>query len=193
MLVLITVSISAQSLSSKDKKDIETRMDEYFVYTQENDYVNMMEYVYPKIFTLASKEQLVEVFSGMEAMGIRLNVKDIEINEIQALMTKDDKQYAVANYDIDIRLDLLNELMQSDEAVESLKSSFKVSYDATDMSYDKEAGALSFHGKKWMLAIKDPEFDGDNWYFLEYDASNPMAAEMILDGDVLTMFKKKMN
>ena len=152
----------------------------------------MMEYVYPKVFTLATKEQMVQVFNSMETMGLGLNVDKITINNLEPLMKSGDKDFAVADYSIEIRLELKSATMQSAEVIESLKSSFKVSYNATDMNYDEETKMLSFSGRKYVLAVKDPEYDGENWYFLEYDASNPMAAQMLLDNDVLAKFKEKM-
>lgn len=191
-MTLWSVGLSAQSLSEQDKTDIQTRLDEYFGFTKANDYNSMMDYVYPKVFTLATREQMVEVFNSLETMGIGLNVNDIVLNEIEPLMDDNDKQYGIANYNIDIKLDLKTPVMQSAEVVESLKSSFKVAYNATDMKYDEEAKTLSFKGFKYVLAIKNPEYDSENWYFLEYDASNPMAAQMLLDADVLAKFKEKM-
>ena len=192
LLTLWSVGLSAQSLTGQDKTDIQSRLDEYFEFTKANNYSQMMDYVYPKVFTLATKEQMVEVFNSLETMGIGLNVDEININKIEDLMDGGDKKYGVADYKIDIRLKLLTPVMQSAEVIESLKSSFKVSYNASDMSYDEEAKTLSFKGHKYVLAIKDPDYDADNWYFLEYDASNPMAAQMLLDGDVLAKFKEKM-
>ena len=192
LLTLWSVNLSAQNLSNQDKTDIQTRLDEYFEFTKVNDYTQMMEYIYPKVFTLATKEQMVEVFNSMKTMGIGLNVDEININKIEDLMDGGSKKYGVADYNIEIRLELLTPVMQSAEVVESLKSSFKVSYNATDMKYDEETKTLSFKGHKYVLAIKDPDYDADNWYFLEHDASNPMASEMLIDSDVLTKFKEKM-
>lgn len=187
-----SVNLSAQTLSDQDKTAINSRLAEYFEFTKANDYTSMMDYVYPKIFTLATKEQLVQVFNGLETMGIGLNVDDVDINKLEPLMKSGDKNFAVADYNIEIRLELKTPSVQSAEVVESLKSTFTVSYNATDMKYDDETKMLSFSGRKYLLAVKDPEYDGENWYFLEYDASQPMAAQMLLDSDVLAKFKEKM-
>ena len=192
IIALISLNLSAQSLSDKDEKDIRVRIDEYFVYIMDNDYPNMMEYAYPKIFTLTTKEQMIAVFDGLESMGIGLNVDDIRLNGVEGLIDKDDKRFAIADYSVEIRVELLSETMQSPEVIESLKSSFTVSYNAKNMNYDEETHMLSFNGRKYLLAVKDPDYDADNWYLLEYDASNPMAAEMLLDSDVLEKFKAKM-
>lgn len=192
IIALISVNMSAQSLSDNDEKDIRVRIDEYFVYIMDNDYPNMMEYAYPKIFTLTTKEQMIAVFDGLESMGIGLNVDDIRLNGVEGLIDKDDKRFAIADYSVEIRVELLSETMQSPEVIESLKSSFTVSYNAKNMNYDEETHMLSFNGRKYLLAVKDPDYDADNWYLLEYDASNPMAAEMLLDSDVLEKFKAKM-
>lgn len=192
LLSLGAVSLSAQNLSDQDRTDITSRLDEYFDYTKVNDFSNMMDYVYPKVFTLATKEQMVAVFEGLETMGIGLNVDEIGLTTLAPLTEEGEKRFAVINYSIKVRLELLTPNMQSDQVIESLKSSFKVSYNATNMAYNEETKELSFDGSKYVLAVKDPEYDSDNWYFLEYDESNPMAAQMMLSSEVLSKFKEKM-
>ncbi len=192
ILALGSVSLSAQSLSEAEIANINKRLGEYFEYTKVNDYTNMMDYIYPKIYTLATKEQLVEVFNGLETMGLGLNVDEISATDPEPLIEEDDRKFAVIDYKVKIRLELLTATVRNDQVIESLKSSFKVGYNATNMSYDDETHILSFDGQKYALAVMDPEYDANEWYFLEYDASNPMAAQMMLSDKVLEKFKAKM-
>ena len=169
--------MSAQSLSDNDEKDIRVRIDEYFVYIMDNDYPNMMEYAYPKIFTLTTKEQMIAVFDGLESMGIGLNVDDIRLNGVEGLIDKDDKRFAIADYSVEIRVELLSETMQSPEVIESLKSSFTVSYNAKNMNYDEETHMLSFNGRKYLLAVKDPDYD--EWVFYQRTDNRSLLALLL--------------
>jgi len=147
----------------------------------------MMDYLYPKIFTLATKEQMVAALSGMESLGIKLNIGEVKINQVESLHKLDDISFGIADYDIEIRMELLNQTVRAPEVIESLEDSFKQSYGATNMSYNESTTTLSFDGHKYVMCIKDPSYE-DEWYFLEYDPTNTMAFEMLIDNEVLTKF-----
>lgn len=183
LLALWSVNLNAQSLSEKDESDIRIRLDEYFELTKANNYTDMMDYLYPKIFTLATREQLIAVFDGLETMGIGLNVDEVTIKSVEPLYEGGDKRYALSEYGIDVRLELLTAQMQSDEVRESLKASFKALYNTDVVNYDAETKMLSFTGSKSVVCILDPEFDAESWFFLEYDASNPQLSQMLLGAD----------
>jgi len=191
LAALLSVNLSAQTFSEQDESEITTRLVEYFEFTKANDYAQMIEYVYPKVFSLATKEQLLEVFNSLESLGIGLTVDRIELRNVESLH-EGTQRYALAKYDTDIRLELKTAQMQSDQVVESLKGSFKAQYNAETVEYDPETKMMTFSGYKYVVAIKDADFDAEEWYFLEYDATNAQASQMLLGQDAFAKLVEKM-
>ncbi len=125
-------------------------------------------------------------------MGIGLHVDEITPNSLEPLIEEDEKEFALLDYSVKIRIELLTETVRNTQVIESLKGSFKTGYNATNMVYNEETHMLSFDGRKYALAVKDPEYDANEWYFLEYDPSNPMAAQVLLSDKVMAKFKARM-
>ena len=188
----LSLNLSAQSLSPTDKETITTRLNAYFELTKANDYSGMMDYIYPKVFTIASREQMIQVFNGLEAMGVSMTVNDIVLNTTEPLYESADSKYALINYKADIDLRLLTAEMQSAEVVDALTATFKVQYNTKDITYDEESKTLKLKGNKYVVGVKDPAYDAENWYFLEYDSGNAAVSQMLLGNDVFDVLIEKL-
>lgn len=191
-LLLSFLVINAQGLSVQDRNDIRSSLREYMELTKAHNYSNMMEYLYPPLFELASKEQMLELFKSMETLGIRLHIDDYAINGLQYIESQESEEYAAIDYFVDIRVELTTEAMQEDSIVESFMSSFKTSYNTSIIDYDSSYKTISLSGHKYVIVIKDTDYDIGKWYFLEYDEGNPQALEMLLSEEVITNFREAM-
>ena len=184
-LTFLSLNFQAQTLSSEDDKNIRERLDKYLELTKDNKFMEMMDYVYPKLFTFVTKEQMAQVFTSMESMGIKLFFDGAQLLSLKPLVQINDKAYAYIHYSTDIRLELLTEEMQNAEVVESLKNSFKATYNTEEVSYDAETRMISLKGYKYIIAIYDPDYSDDRiWYFLEFDENNIQMNELLLGQDV---------
>lgn len=183
-LTLVTFSVTAQELSNKDEKDIRDRMDLFLNLTKERNFADMMDYIYPKLFTIATKEQMIEVFNSLETMGIGMEMDEINLNKVEMLHTDGEKHYAFGNYDMKMRMILKNEQLQSEESVAMMNEGFKEQFGAENLAYDDATKTFSVKGDKYVVAVKDPEY-GKDWCFLEFDPKNSELASILLSAEVV--------
>lgn len=157
-LSLLTFCATAQTLSEKDEKVIRETMAAYLDFTKENDFSGMMDYIYPKLFTLASKEQMIEVFSSLETMGIEMKFDKLHINQLEALHSDKEREYAFGNYDIQIRMILKNEDLHNELTVALMKDELKKESGIESLIYNDSTHTFSLEGRRYIMAIKDPDY-----------------------------------
>ena len=187
-LILLSLSINAQSISKKEENAIRSRLEAYFIELETENYETMMDYIYPKVFEFITKDQMVLAFTSLESMGIKFSFNDVKTNYVKPLSEEGNNKYVYISYTAGIDVRLLTAQMQSSDVIESLKASFKETYNTDKVDYDDNSKTLTLVGSKYIIGILNPDYTDDmNWYFIEFDDTNPQMAEMLLGQEI---FKK---
>ena len=190
-VLLTSLNVTAQQLSQTDEANLKSRLDVFMERTANEDYMGLMDYIYPKIFDFATKEQMVKLFTGLEDLGMDMIIDEIHINKIEPLHEDGDNRYALGSYIAKMRVVITKAELQTAEAALQMEAAFQMQFGQEAVIYDAENHTISINGNKHLIAIKEAKYEG-LWYFIEYDRSNPTMISMLLPKDVITKVESKL-
>lgn len=164
-LCLLIAGLNAAAWGQGDSTAIQQRLDAYFRATEEKDWTKVVDMVYPKLFSLVKKEDLVQLFADMEGNGMVFQMKDFKVNAISEATTHEGERYALVDYTAGMNIRFTSAAYQDSSMVSQLQSSFAATYGEENIHYNKTDNSFDIQAKKAMFAIT-PEGSGD-WTFME--------------------------
>lgn len=185
LFLLLNIPIKAQDLSSAEKNKIEARLDEYMTLISAGDYEAMMEYVYPKVFTFASKKDMIAMFSGI-GTGLEFSFDNPDLKWIEGIHNDN---YALISYSMEMGLKLVSEETRTESMFNTMKVVFESQFGAENVEAQKEDFSLKVNAGKYIIAINEDIHS--NWFFIEFDESNPALMSMLLSEDLINSVKTR--
>ncbi len=190
LTLFVTFSISAQTHKETITKEAQT----YYDYMTNQNFDGVLDYMYPKVFDMAPREQMK---MGMQQM---FNSPDMKIEFLNNDVTNvsDEKEvdgvtYAAVYYNSKMRMTFLSELEKSDEDkstfIQFMKGTMASQFGEENVQAHAETMSLVINMDATMFAIKDPKFDG--WKFLGNDDAMQMIVNSIIPESVRTELLKK--
>lgn len=188
LLICSTAALTAQSLSEAQKSQINKRLSTYIELNKKQNYEAIVDMAYPKVFEIATKEQMIEVFSSLEAQGFDMDFEEMTVKILKPVALSDSVNYVLCPYDMKMTLTLVNEEMRTPEIAQSMVQAFEMVYQGGKVMLDEKNYKIQIEGSKYMMAIQDNKY-GSDWYFSEFDQSNPMLLSMMFPEDIITKTK----
>lgn len=190
-LLLISTAVSAQKLSKTDKYAIRERVGWFIKHTKELNYEGVLDLTYPKVYTLASRESMMELLSGMADLGMEMIVDEMDIKKVQGLHKAGNDLYALVKYDTKMRINVTGDLA-SELAINSLTMSFGNTYGSKNVKFDAEKSQFSIYGLKYMVLIKEEAYDSE-WFIMEWNTEDPALISALLSPEVIKKATKRIN
>lgn len=174
---VFVVSISFESANAqKYEKSINKRMDQFFEAINSADWAGVVDMTYDKIFTMVTKEQMMQTFQQMDAMGMELKSVERKVETMSEPIVAEEKNFVVIAFASTETMKMTNEQYSSAQMVSSMKQQFNTIYGADNVSYDDSASTFTLTGDKVICAIA--EKGSKDWQFMEYNSKNPMQKQM---------------
>ena len=177
---MITFSVQAQGLSTKDSKAIDGKVETFLSMIEAKDYTGLLDFMYPPIFEHTSKSSMFQIFDMLEQAGIELKFENLEVLQKTAIPDQGDIKYAMVKYNLDMELPLNTDELKgiAPLMVPMLQSNFG----KQNVEYNKSESFVHVKGQKYLLGVKDPEYT--DWMFLIYDSSFKSALDKTLPTSV---------
>lgn len=187
---LILVLLLTANLYSQDaKKTIEKDFNAYLGHLMKQEFTEAVEYLYPELFQVASKELMIETLEQtFNNPDISVSITLPKIHDIGEIRKIDSAYYCKLNYSHYLNMVFNNsDSTMTQEEIDSrdnltltnLEGTFgveNVSYDASNSSYEilsaKDCYAKSQDGKT-------------NWKFIDVDSNNMMIMNMVLPKQII--------
>ncbi|HEX4875626.1 MAG TPA: hypothetical protein VFV31_03080 [Chitinophagaceae bacterium] len=178
--LIITLAASGQPDSS-----LKARLDAFMNANDLMDFEKVMDYTYPKLFTLATREQMIEVMNNSmnnEDMTIRLD--SLKIDSIYAVFTTAEGSFAKVDYSMLMLMQLKEEAdkTKNNEKNDAVIAALKEQYGEDKVKYDEKVKAIKIYVNTAMAAIKDSY--AKEWCFLNFKEDDPMI-EALLSKEVI--------
>ena len=168
--------------SSKNKKiesktsnaSLEQRLEEYRKLNEELNIDKLMDYIYPKLFTLVPREQMVKGMKDFFASDdIKVNIDSLTIDKIHPVFQIGDGSYAKVEYSMVIQMDLfLQDTVVNDEQNEFVAQTMKEKYGEKNVAIDKATGMIKVRIANPLVAVKDEH--AKEWSFISLKDEDPM-------------------
>ncbi|MCB0550590.1 MAG: hypothetical protein KDD19_23675 [Phaeodactylibacter sp.] len=164
LLLFIAVTTAAFA-QNPDSAAIQLRLDAYFQATESKDWNKVVDMVYPKLFNLVEKKDMVQLFADMEGNGMVFQMNDFSVHRISAPVTHEGERFALVSYSAGMNLKFTSAAYQDSSMVSILRASFVTTYGDENVRYNKEDNSFDIQAVKTMFAIA-PE-GADQWSFME--------------------------
>lgn len=168
-VLLLLVSLLAQA-QKNIPPELTTRLNDYMKLTKEMNVDGLIEYMHPKLFSIAPKAALIESMKSMfqnEELKVRFDSTSIvDISPVFKLGTAayhKIRYYSVLSLVLPDSMDLSNP-----EFADVMLKSMKKGFPGKVVVISKQENAIQVKGTDIMFAIKDPSVK--NWMFLGYDS-----------------------
>lgn len=192
-LLLLTISFVSCNSSSDTTKESQEKTHEQIIeddivvfmedYMSEGNWEGVIDMMYPKLFTISPKEQIVAQMKQMEEMGIKITGENTEVVDISEVMNYQGEQFCEVGYVSDLTIKISGEALQM---ISLLEPQFKEVYGANNVTFDKENNQFLVEAHKSMIAVA-PENTND-WSYFEFNTNEPKILELLLPEEVRKNF-----
>lgn len=156
-----------------------------FKATSKMNYDEILDYSYPKLFDIITRDQMKEVLEMTfknEQFSIIFLQNDPNF-EYSAIKKIEKKSLVIIKYDLAMAMQF-NEPVD-DETIEIMINALKSQGESyADVKFDKVKNTFVIKGKSTMIGIAD-ELTDNKWKFLNYDKNKRQIAEMLLSDSIL--------
>jgi len=139
----------------------------YFEATEKKDWQTVVDMIYPKFFELVPRENMLEIFKGMESEGLSMRMKNFGVRNISNVISHDEESFVLINYDMEINIGFTS-VEYRDEAVQyQIRQNFESIYGKENVTYHPESFSFDIRATRSMFGVSSKK-DGE-WYFIEND------------------------
>jgi len=171
---------------SQQNAELMGRIESMLKATGKMDLEKILDYTYPKVFTLATREQMSEVMkSGFDTDEFSTSFDSITIHTVFPVFSMQNGQYAK------IRHTMLMH-MKFKEPIDSARGEYLVQlmelkYGKGKITFDRNTNTLNISALPDLVAIKD-EFSKE-WTFVNYDETDKLA-ELLFSKELIEKLRE---
>lgn len=173
---------SKKDLTERFKADITSYTEAY----NKGEWNKVADLIYPKLYSVSSKEELIATMSSLDSMGMKTVITLNNIDKISEVFTHVDEKFCLIKYKT--TLDITIEKSMIDK-INELKSGFEAQFGKENIRFDEKLNKFNISATQTMVAISPK--DKDEWKYIEHDESQPdYITKMIIPEEILKKFKK---
>ena len=188
--LLFVFSILALSACGSSKKKVETadngssmeqRLTEFMKLNEEMNLEKIMDYVYPKLFTIVARKDLVQAMKeGFNTEEVKVKIDSMKVDKVYPAFEMDNASYAKITYSLVMLMDF-NQSKDSTAEVdpeqnEFMRKTMATEYGDENVSVDEATGVIKIKASSIMVAVK--EQSDKEWYFVNLKADDPMMTKI---------------
>jgi len=183
ILCLMAVSFSTFA-QSNGKAEIQSALDKYFQYNQDQDLDGIMKMVNPKLFNLISKDQMRQTLQmTFGNPQFKIEMSDFEAGEVSEVYELNGEKFAVVEYNhqMDFNFPEPNEATIS-TMKQALMGQNGIS--GVEVSDDMKQMSAAIEKVLWAYQPKDE----NSWYFSDHDESNMALMAQLIPEEAIQHF-----
>lgn len=196
---ILFLFISFTALSAQTTREVlEEKLVHYTQLTKEKDNAGMIEYIHPKIFELAPKNEIIAAMDKLYTDPKQeISFDDLSISRISNILEHNKIAYAVVNYTFKMQFHLTEAFFKQEEEkgeptdrvdlMDFMLKSFVSRFGNERVSLDKATNTFYIDVESEMFAINDPAI-GD-WKFIENKAQYAEILNQIVPAKVRKKLK----
>lgn len=176
LLLVLTACGTSQSAYQKEVRD---RLDIYWIANQEKDYVAMADMIYPGLYDIVTREDMIAAFAQLEE-DVQYSMDSMVIDSIGPVVTYEDTRYVSVFYNFSMSMKFLDEMYYDPQVEQSILESFQQQYGA-GATVDNHTFTMPVTAH--MLAINTPETQA--WTFMEVKEDQSYLLRQVIPDEAL--------
>ena len=176
-MVLLSLVIATGSgfAQAKDSAELVKRLDVYMQYNRDKDFEKVLDYTYPKLFDLASRDQLKQVLESVfKSEAITVTMDSLRIVKIYPIFTIGTGRYAKITYYMRVGM-----TAKGDDGInmEAIAEAMKAQMGAENVTYDAKTKTVLSRETVPLVAIIDEL--SPTWTFMNAKKDDPMMDKLL--------------
>ena len=164
---------SYPSFGQVKDSSLELSTKSYLDATQSKDWKKVLDMMNPKVFTIASKKMMEQMYRQMDNdSGLKFSFSEIEILGYKSALIISDTSYIPVDYSMTIQIQLNPGLFKNPEDISLLHRGFEKTYAGQEVVYDQLSSRFYIDIKNTLIALSAQ--NSGLWYFSEYKANDPL-------------------
>ncbi|MGQ3089015.1 hypothetical protein, partial [Flavobacterium sp.] len=157
LILLSVLLISSITIFAQDKKSLEERANQMYGYTASEQYEKLLDFTYPKLFTIVPRDKMVEILQRMTkgegfTIAIAPTPPNFKFGEIKKI---DGGHYSVLTHDLNMKM-RFDEPVADDE-LEFLLASLKTNLKTDNVTFDKKDNSFTIIKRSQAVAVWDKD------------------------------------
>ena len=187
-LSLLFSAVTIICLSQQDTSLV-NRLNKTLQFTKTMDLDKIMDYTYPKLFTIVTRGQMVEALkSSFETDEFRIELDSVELDTIFPIFKIDNGHYAKIKHTMLMRMKYKEPLDTFDKDKSQMTALMAVKFGEDNVRFDRLTNSLNIFMRSNMVAVKDNY--SPQWTFVTLDADNPALLNLLFSKEVLDKLKE---
>jgi hypothetical protein len=169
-LLVLPLFIVFSSQAQPDTR-LQQRLDSMLMVTRDMNLEKILDYTYPKLFTIVKREQMKEALkNSFETEDFSTTLDSIKLVSVLPVFTTKDGQYAKIKHTMLMRMKFKEEMDSTDS--DMMIPLMEEEFGKGNVRFDKVTNTIIVFMNSEMVAIKD-EFSPE-WSFVNYDDESSM-------------------
>ncbi|WP_187174259.1 hypothetical protein [Algoriphagus sp. AK58] len=178
LIFLIGILTFQTTWSQSHELTIQPKLDQYFLATQTKDWKTVLDMINPKIFSLAPRDMMEQMYSQMEnEAGMRFDFENMKVLDFKEGLVLTDTIYVPVDYSMTMDIYLNPDLYSTEKEIQQLYESFQITYLGQGIQFIKENLKFSLDIKNTLIASSP--LNQESWTFLEYKANDPLTSFLL--------------
>ena len=189
LTLLFFIGLCSLSTLAQRDTSLQRRLDEYLAANKQLDFDRLMDYIHPKLFEIAPREQIIELFKSIfDNPQMTISMDSMLVKEVSKSFNFKGAEYKKVDYYVSMNLRFKDSTVLKDQdKVSQIQEQVKTSMNADNVRYIAENNSLAIDARKIMFAIKDNP--RTQWMFLGYEPQQREMMKTLVPEEVLTNFK----
>jgi hypothetical protein len=162
--LLLSSAFAQKNLKSTFEKDLIS----YTTAFNNKQWDVVTEMMYPRIFEMLSKDNMIMVMQGMDNMGVKMTTDFKSIDRISDVVKSGNEKYCKIHYYGIVKVKLSGLMSQGSSLVQP---KFKQEFGKENVKYDEESNSFTIKAHRSMVAIAGK--NASNWKYI--DINSPQA------------------
>ena len=189
LLGLVFSSLMLNQLAAQEDPMLAKRVKEILIFTQQKKTEKILDYTYPKLFTIVTRSQMKEALDGMyDTDEFTTDLDSLFTIKIYPVFTVEGKQYCRIVHNMVMHMNFKEQADTTGEEseVDLLLGLMGDKYDKENVRFDKKSNSLIIKTTPDMIAVKENNI----WYFANYSEDNPAMIDLLFSKAVQKKYKE---
>ena len=173
--------LAGYSIVNNDLKVVfTTDISSYFDAVNKGNWDAVINMIYPKLFDLITKEQMIKSFNQLDEMGMDLKTDFNKIEKISEVINYENSKFCRVYYNARFTIKISGVMIENKD---QLGQSFIAYYGAENIKYDDTNSKFEIKAKKSMIAVS--KTNSNEWSYIEYNEPEEEILKQLIPEKVL--------
>lgn len=187
---LLLIILFLNGYAQEPDSSFRARLDSFFHLNHLKEIERVLDYTYPKLFTIVSREQMLEVMKNtFDNEEMTITMDSLKLVKTWPMLSLPEGEFVQMEYSMIMRMQFkqMDSTLTPDK-METISSLLEMKYGAGNARYDSVSGQILIHINSPLLAIKDEL--SPQWTFVNFIKDDPITP-MLLSQDIIDKLSKQ--